>query len=270
MDLEAQMESKTFYSYSKLSSYDSCPLQYDLQYRRLVKLPKVFSFEVFKGLVFHKYAEVYAGDRRAALDIALTPSGDLFTPEFLNQTTTEQKQQAMEYTRLYDQLWETRLSGLASEHEIKLFEHEPYRNDSARTFAFTGYIDNLINADNSYTIIDYKTAKSANASRYKTQLILYAYFLSKSRNIPLSKIKAALFFPCAEDVSSFEERWKPISITEKAVEKELTWMHDVIEKIEKEPFCTDANLHFLCKWCSFAGDEQLCPTSVIAGLRKSS
>lgn len=260
---------KNFYSYSKLSCYSACPLQYDLQYRQKIQMPRTYSFETTKGNIFHRYAENYRGDRREALDIALKATDEGVTQEFLDKMTPEQMQMAIDYTKMFDQLWETKLRNIPTKHELKLTYDEPYDSPN-ELFGFTGYIDNLLDhGGGSYTILDYKTAKSANPSLYKKQIILYAYFLSKIMNVPVTSIQGALFFPCAQDVDSFEQRWKPISITQKSVDKEVEWMYDTIKKIEVDPPNIDPALHFLCRWCSFAGDEKYCVTSVIAGLKKS-
>lgn len=261
---------KNFYSYSKISCYDGCPLQYSLTYRQQIKLPRVYAFEAVKGNIFHRYAEVYRGDRREALDIAMRATDEGVTQEFLDLMTKEQKQLAAEYTRQYDELWKSKLSNISAEHEVKLFyEEEPYQHDTTRTFAFTGYIDNLLNENGKYTIVDYKTAKKVNPSLYKKQIQLYAYFLSKLRGIPLKDICGAIFFPCAEDATELKDRWKSVEVTEASVAKTVEWMHEIIKEIETEPFNTDAKLQFLCRWCSYAGLEEHCVTSVIAGLRKS-
>lgn len=265
---------KNFYSYSKISCFENCPLQYDLLYRRQIKLPRSYSFDTMKGNIFHRYAEVYKGDRRAALDVVFTPRDEGgITKEFLDRMTTEEKQRAIDYTKMYDPLYDLFLAKKYEiTHEVKLFGDEIYLHKEG-AFAFTGYIDVLIKDGDTYTILDFKTAKSANPSLYKSQILIYAHFLSCLHNIPLSAIQGAIYFPCVEDLT-FEERWKPVKITEKAVLENLEKFHTTIEAIEAEVPNKDPNLQFLCKWCNFAAekdekDEPYCVTSVIAGLRKT-
>jgi hypothetical protein len=254
-----------FYSYSKVNCFKNCPLQYNLQYIQKIKLPRVYSYDTAKGLIFHSYAEHYNGDRRQALEKAFAPD-DQMPQEYIDRLTQKEKQTISEKCYLYEDLWENSFKGCKVRHEMKLFVEEKY--------AFTGYMDALLeipdeeNGESDFVIVDFKTAKTANASTYAPQLRTYAHFLSKQEKIPLKRIKAAVFFPFAEG-ESYVDRWKNVDITQKNVDNTITEFEDVIKLIEADASNKEANLGFLCRWCSFAGDPKYCETSVIAGVKKN-
>jgi len=250
-----------FYSYSKISCYNTCPLQYNLQYVQKVKLPRVYSYAVMKGNVFHRYAEVFRGNRREAMELAFTAHEDV-SQEYIDRLTKEEKQFIVSKLPLYDQLWETKFKDNDVKHEYKLFVSKKY--------AFTGYIDTLVKSGDLCTILDFKTAKAANTSIYADQIRTYAHFLSLQEGVPISKMDGAVFFPFAEDVKNptHETLWKPIKITEENVEKTMKKFDETIAKIESGDISKEANINFLCQWCSYAGTEH-CPVSIVAGLKKA-
>lgn len=249
---------KNYYSYSKISCYNTCPLQYYLQYVQKVKLPKIYSYDVMKGQIFHYYAEIYKGDRREALADAFTAHEDV-SQEFIDKLTKDEKQLITDKCRLYDELWKNKFKNENVQHEFKLQIDEKY--------VFTGYIDVLLaHSDGTYTILDFKTAKTINASLYADQIRTYAYFLNKQKGIPINKIKGAVFFPFAS--TSFPgENWQDVTVTEANVKKTITKFEETIEKIETGEINKEPVLNFLCQWCSFKGRTEYCPISVIAGLK---
>lgn len=244
------------YSYSKLGAYQSCPLSYDLQYVRGIKIPKEYSYDIAKGIIFHKYAEVYRGDADKALAEAF--SQPELKPEHILRITPEQRlsiQNAFNsYNRFYDFTLKTKEQYI--EREFNITDTTPAGKP------FTGFLDLLIREPGNYWVIDYKTSKSADTSLYSNQLYTYIHFISKKYNIGVKDIKAAIFFPFVDG-----EQLKPVRVAPKKVEEQITKLDNYITEIESPQRLVDAKLQWLCSYCSYQGIQELCPASVIAGAR---
>ena len=250
------------YSYSKISSYKRCSLLYDLSYVRKVRVPKEENYDTTKGKVFHKYAEVYRGDFRLALQQAFTPSPPDVTKEFLDSIEQEKKQEIVEACKTFNIFYDSFLKDKTIASELQL-----QYTDVENNLRITGYVDTLISlSDGSFIVLDYKTPKSINLSLYKDQIKLYIYLLHKTKDIPLSKFSGRLFFPFAT-VKSEDERFQSVSVTETKVLQTYKDFVASIKEIESPDRKVEPELGFMCKYCDYQGYNDLCPVSVIAGAR---
>lgn len=250
------------YSYSKVSKYNQCSLAYDLSYVKKVRVPREHSYDTIKGKIFHKYAEVYRGDFRQALELAFKPQGEDVPQSFLDTIEQEKKQEIAQACKNYNAFYESFLKDKKIHSEINVQWTDPVNN-----IRITGYVDTLIDMpDGTNIVLDFKTPKSANVQLYKEQIKLYIYLLHKSKGIPLSSFQGRLFFPFA-DVADENERFQSISVTEKKVETSYEEFVTSIKEMESPDRKVEANLAFMCKYCDFRGYSDLCPSSVAAGYK---
>ena len=265
----AETKRKT-HSYSALSTYESCTLKYDLSYMRGIWLPKIYSYELVKGLIFHGYAELYKSTKEFAnhrylIDYAFTHADDV-SPEWLGKLTLEERQTIINACKEFKEWWDKKFySSLYApdepvdeffkiHRETKLYGDEP--------FPFNGVLDLYYEDDKGLHIIDYKTPKNAKIDTYRSQLELYAYFLGKKEDKPVSSI--SVYFAFAKDVKN-GDRVYPVPLTRipKTVEKYSALVTEITGPNRK----AEATLNWLCDYCPYRGRQEYCPVSVIAGAK---
>lgn len=262
------------YSYSKVSTYSSCPLSYELTYLKHIKVPKRFSYDLAKGLVLHAYSEVYAGDSRYALEWAFKKASQEL-PE-ISSLSFDEHQAIINGCKTTHWLYETFFSPYLSsmKKEFKIFQTwdmlYPLETSTISSWApkvFSGVLDVFINLPESPIILDYKTPSSTDTSAYKSQLFVYAYFLSKMYQYPLDAFQIYVYFPFARKVATDEQRLKKIPSSKTIILKEIEHFVQTIEEIES---CKvfPPKLGWFCSYCAYAGYEQYCPLSVRMGAPK--
>jgi len=255
-----------YFSYSKVGTYQNCPLSYDLSYERKIKLPREFNYDVAKGNIFHTYAEVYNGDGRTSLARAFNEAPDL-TKEQKDKLTFEQKQTIINACKEFDIFYESFLKSKPQEFVKKEYNIKTTFDIQMFKYTFTGYVDLAILNPDEPIILDYKTPKSANTELYKKQIYIYIYFVSSILKIPVEKFKGYVFFPFATDVSG-EKRLKSIKVSEDKVKAAISELFTSISEINSTNRSKEARINFLCNYCSYCGIEEYCPLSVIAGAKK--
>jgi len=250
------------YSYSKIGTFESCPLAYDLQYVRKIKLLKDFDYDVIKGIIFHHYAEVYKGNSREAADKAFHEPEEV-KPEFLQMITPVQHKAIQEafasFNHFYDTFLKSRENFTMKEFRIS--------SKTPKGHTFTGFLDLVVLQPKEYWIIDYKTPKGSKASFYSGQLYTYIHYIMEKYKIPVEEVRAGVFFPFATDVKSDDDRFKEIKVTGKKIEEQITKLDDTIALLESPDRSKEANMQWLCNYCQYKGVQELCPLSVIAGAR---
>lgn len=126
--------------------------------------------------------------------------------------------------------------------------------------------------DGNYIIYDYKTPKSVDVSRYKDQLLLYAYTVACIKGVikPGSEdyekvaehFRVFVFFPLVTgNFETYEKCLKEVSFTAEDV---ADVMHDIVKTcdvIDGFDFSRPAEVlqlscpDFQCKWCTFCGSK---------------
>lgn len=149
--------------------------------------------------------------------------------------------------------------------------------------------------DGNFVIYDYKTPKSADVSRYKEQLVLYAYTMACVKGIitPGSEefekvadhFKLKVFFPLIDgDSEDFNDCLKDVKFTAEDVKNVVMDIKNACDEIDAFDFNKPAEvlqpskLIFQCRWCDFCGSKPQmdihsengnpfygCPISVFAG-----
>jgi RecB family exonuclease len=248
------------YSYSALSTYEQCPLKYDLSYIRKIRLPKVYSYDLVKGLLFHKYAELYKvgekfSDHRYLLTEIFSPSDEV-DASWLAKITHEEKQKIMTACKEFKEWWDSFIDS----EKPKVLSRE-YTLTGSTPFPFTGIIDLYYEKEDGLYIVDYKTSKNAEVKYYRNQLELYTHYLKE--NLKKEVKGVSVYFAFAEDVK--DSRLVPV----KKIKPEETALHysELIKEMTGPDRKKEANLNRLCDYCQYRGNTNYCPVSVIAGAK---
>jgi putative RecB family exonuclease len=171
------------YSHSRLSSFETCPLQYELRYIRKIRKDEE-GIEAFLGSRFHEAMEKLYGDlafRAWTLDELLELYEKNWAREFHDRIVIVRADRTAEdyrllgrtfiaaYYRRHQPFDQSRVLGLEQKIEIDL--------DGTGKYRLAGYIDRLARApDGAYEIHDYKTSSGLPAQEdldEDRQLALY-------------------------------------------------------------------------------------------------
>jgi len=263
-----QVASKKF-SYSRIGCFEECKQKYHLRYvKGIVVDPatQVLSDVTAKGLAFHEFAEHYETS---------------WDEERINKemrSYEEQYKEGAAYFPLDDKVrklidfYKVIVEPFTKTGKV---EKETWLNGIIKGEAFCGAIDLLItHGDGTYHIIDYKSAKTATASNYKGQLLLYAYMLAMEKEIPMEnidkKITLSVFFPfCKEE--TYKKCLKSIKYTSQDVLDNLEKITSSVDKINTKDWSTHNSLDVsptsTCSWCDYIGHPEYCPIMYKAGWR---
>lgn len=252
------------YSASRVGTFESCTLQYDLRYNRGYYAEDTQQNVLTrKGNAFHEFAELYRPEwDDAKVDEVRKELEARFTlPDEFSLVNP-----CARYIRWYNEVLKPEIDlGAQLKREIQ-FDFELDGN------SFTGKLDILllIPKDNIAWIIDHKTGKSTTTTYYKTQLLLYAWALHKQYNIPaeemLKRIRASIFFPFADpDETDVKKVFKGIRFTAKHLQEVRDHFKNLIKQIESdwEPV---ANINRMCDYCPFAGRAEYCALTAKSGV----
>lgn len=155
-----------------------------------------------------------------------------------------------------------------------LYSEKEYNENlfgETNTIAILDLMEDLGN--NNYIIYDYKTPKSIDISRYKAQLVLYAYVIARVKGIikdekdedyqkVVDHFKLKVFFPLADKINDdYKNLLKEINYTAKDVKETITFLKNTVKEIDNFDFSKSAevlqtsNPGINCKWCEFAGSS---------------
>ncbi len=254
---------KATYSSSRVGTFESCHLKYDLSYKRGYYAEETMQNVLTrKGNAFHEFAEHY---------------DPLWSPDYIDQRRldVEAKYKLPEefslvepikrFIKFYDEIMApVALAGGKVHKEIE-FKFDFDDNN------FTGRLDVLLEKpDGTLHIIDYKTGKSTNTSYYVDQMMLYTWALHRQYNIPaeelVKRVKVNVYFALADIEKDALKVFKEIKFTDSTLADARAHYKDLIATIEKNDWKPEANLNRMCEFCGFLGQPKYCPLSVSAGL----
>ena len=255
------------FSYSRIGCFKDCPRKYQLKYVTGINVDQetqTLSDVSAKGLAFHEFAEHY--DPKWTEEEILAqirhyeeeyPEGKAFYPleprvrKFIDMF----KEKALPFEKgIFRETW---LNGTIAGEE------------------FCGAIDLLIeHGDGKVDIIDYKSAKTAQASKYKGQLLLYAYLYAKMKDRPIDDIEnwltLTVFFPFNEE-ESYEKCFKKLRLKGADVMENVKEIEEKLLAIKARDWSNvdpmDVHLDSTCAWCEFLGHPEYCPITYKAGYR---
>lgn len=125
----------------------------------------------------------------------------------------------------------------------------------ARDVEMSGFVDRLVFHENGAMVIDYKTSrgknqKSISQAMTDPQLMTYAYFVSKTFDVPAERITTMLYY--------LENGKKvPATFSAAALEEHMQSVREQsLHILGMQPEETKANLSGYCRFCEYRG---ICP-----------
>jgi putative RecB family exonuclease len=230
-------------SYSALETYKTCPLKYKYQELDKIKVPK--SVEAFFGGAVHSALKFMF--ERGPLYPTLDQVIDFFRNLWDKEKPEEYYKEGiliLEKFYKHNQPWNFNVVDLESRFEVELGNH-----------VLAGIIDRIDKNNDSYEIIDYKTARKMpgqNIIDNNLQLSIYHLGLIKRwPQLDPSKIKLSLYFLKHGEKLTTSRNAEQLENTKKNILK-------IIAEIEKKNKNNDfpAIPSGLCDWCGY---RQMCP-----------
>jgi hypothetical protein len=255
---------QTKYSASRVGSFESCTLKYDLSYRRgYYAEESQQSVVTRKGNAFHAFTENY--DPKWTDEEAMKYRDELMIKWKLPEEYSLERPVARWLTFYKTFLAPLIEQGVKLNREIQFdFDLGPNR--------FTGKLDVLLEyPDGSFHIIDYKTGKSTNTSYYSDQMLLYTWAIHKQFGVPedelATRVKINIFFGFADpDQLDPMKIFKAIRFTKPLLDANKQHYTDLITKLESKDWVPEPTMSKMCEFCYFCGFKTLCPATARAGL----
>lgn len=273
-------------SISRAKTFRACPLLYDYTYvDKFVPVEQKPIYVTLKGLVLHetfeellKY-ENYEGEnpklpyRRAEEDLVKK-----ILEEKRSKNNVLEDEAKNFHLELGVKRWLDFKHNYLDKNGHIVYSEKEYKQllfGETETITILDLLEDC--GDGNYVIYDYKTPKSADLSRYKDQLVLYAYVMAIVKGLiqpdstEFEKVadhfKLYVFFPLiwddkkseADQATNYETCLKPLSFTAKDVETVITHLKETCDEIDAFDFTKPAEvlqpskLSFQCNWCAFCG-----------------
>jgi len=234
----------SYLSYSQLSTFTTCPLQY--KYRYIVKIPVPPSAALTFGDTIHRtvhaFYELVKNKERPTKDMLLRLLDDCWSSIGYGGKQYEEKMKAHGRELLegfFDKGYDPKIipSGL----------EEPFKIKITPTLTLGGKIDRMDTlADGSIEIIDYKTGQAPKSRDVTKDPQLTVYALSVSSvgmfHAPPKKVIVSFYF--------FEDQMKVSAVrTKDELEKAKTEIAEKANEIEHSDFAPTPGRH--CDFCEF-------------------
>lgn len=281
------------WSASRISTFRTCPLKYYYTYvKKWVSSIPADNTAANKGTAFHETVEHYhTGMSHDELHKIMEGK----VVEYNVDTTVYDEYAALERFYLF---WENYIAPREREGFIVKQEdwatnklpstrnpdalpnpdkdgEEPALLPGPLDEPFVGALDLFLEhpTTGEYIIFDYKSGKSPQATKYRSQLILYAYLIGLNKGYTYAqmaeKCKLMVFFPLAKDdkidkLISMEDKMfasvKQLRLTEKDIEDTVAEYKDTIgeihsmdwDNVEAEQLAVP---NYLCQWCDYKGSH---------------
>lgn len=270
-------------SISRLKNFKHCPLSYLYTYVEKFRPEEVQPIWVqTKGLVLHqtfeellKY-ENYTGD---APGMPYQKADTVKALEIFKHAMDENNfpiDKAIEFNlKLGLKRWLSFKHDYLDKRSLELghlFYAEKQYNEKlfgeTTTITILDLLEDCGNGD--YIIYDYKTPKSVDVTRYKEQLILYAYSIAVAKGIisagskdfetVAKHFKLFVFFPLVDlKTETYEKCLKQLEFTTEDLENVMEDVKNTCSIIDGYDFTRPAealqisNPNFQCKWCAYYG-----------------
>jgi hypothetical protein len=276
--------SKNF-SYSRVSTFNTCKLKYKFQYYQEIKAEGVDRKLADKGNAIHLAFEKYVkGD---TVEKIMQYVDENIAKYKLNKEDYNYQEAVERFIEFQQSFMEPKI-----ESGFKVYK-EMWARSTFCSQPFIGALDTVLISNEEIIIVDFKSAKSAKTDSYQTQLLIYAYLLGKDRNWSYeeitNKIKVYVFFPLADigkRASLLPVHDRMTSVLKQIVYNEIT-LQNTIQTLEKDIEKilaidwnsineNDAEMSYVCQFCDFRGaipDPKInfigCPLTYAAGIRQS-
>jgi len=245
------------YSHSRLSTFETCPLQYKIGYIDKIKREEE-GIEAFLGSRFHETMDKLYEDLKCkvyTLDEVLSYFEKLWDKEYTDNVIITRKDRTVEdyrnigrkciedYYKRYKPFNQGRVLGLEKQVFVDLKGDGNYK--------VQGYIDRITQADDdTYEIHDYKTSGYIPEQKYldgDRQLALYQIAIQNMWN-DVKKTKLVWHFVAFDKEMSSARSQEQLD----ALKKDVVGLIDRIENTKE--FLPQETA--LCKWCVY---PDLCP-----------
>jgi len=240
------------FSYSRLSTYRSCPQQYQWHYVQKIQVEKEDHIDTLRGLALHDYAEGYHID--PSLDTALDTFQDTknlrFSGDMKDILASGAERVAITH------------KGLINPAEADGYTYYP---ENEYVVDFYGHelitkLDVLLLKRGSAIIVDYKTSKSTQTSYYKEQMAFYRYAISTTYGIPPEAISTKIAFLLAPTGRQVDDFLKDVAHTAKSYDTYINNTLATLKEIETAPR-HNACLSFMCRYCEY---KKICDIAIIS------
>lgn len=257
------------YSFSKLSSFHTCNLQYHNNYISKENLQQTSNSFADYGTAAHEILEQYFNGSLATFELS-TKYEEAFEQirenggvsmlvsgknGFSNIDLTESYYESgLDYFENFDGFPELEPIGVEERFDL-LLEHK------GKKFILNGFIDLVAKKDGDLIIIDHKSKSKFKSikekNEYLRQLALYSLFASHKYKQPVKEVWFNQFR--IGTITKFD-------LTDSIIEEALDWAVDTIERIEEENwwlpntssefFCNNlCNFRFYCQYSKLYEQE---------------
>lgn len=257
-------EKSTKWSASRIGVYADCPLKYKYTYvDKWCPEPEPLNPYAGKGTCFHETVEQYEPgmDHQKLHDIL-----DKKIKEYEVNTKDFDEHKALDrFFIFWDHFIQPKLN-----QGYKL-QKEYWTSGNIKGETFCGALDLYIYNDSKLEIYDYKSGRSPSASKYKNQVMLYAYLEGTKRGWTLDEIvknvKVRLFFPLAETEAGMSEEdamlssVKELKFSKKDLQNSIeVYYSGNIDKIHETDWTkvgsSDAFVGYSCAFCPYCGSSR--------------
>lgn len=254
-------ETKVNWSASRISTYRSCPLKYYYTYVKKWVCSKPADTEAAdKGTCFHETVEhFHTGMAHDELYKILESKVE----EYKVDTTKYDEKAALERFFLF---W----NEFVAKKELTGYKvyQEGWAKGELGGEHFIGALDLKLDRGDKVKIYDYKSGKTPSASKYKDQLLLYAFLIGQEKGWDFKQIaeniELYLFFPLSEQTKPItpEDKMlasvKQIKFDEHALKTCIDNYLETIKEIQshnwdEEDLDSLGCPAFLCRWCEHNG-----------------
>ena len=220
------------YSPSKLKTFQSCPLQYKLQYVDKICIPQPITADTQFGSMIHKMAEIFDGTNK--IDLIKLVKNYQLNEEFRGAIVPT--------LRNFFLFWEK-----YNKYPFKTEKGYDLKTDDLWLY---GIVDRIITkANDELIVVDYKTAKNENRDGHLFQMRIYNLMLSRLFNKEPKEVKCIIYYPrihvenkylfTNKEINNFEQELKSLIQT---IESNMEWT---------------PRPGFHCKWCGYK--DKHCP-----------
>lgn len=224
------------FSTSKIKVFDQCKLQYKLKYVDKIKIEQPDTPDLVFGRMIHKVAEIY------------DPEKD--NKEEIVKIVKEFPELPKEYKALIPQTYKNLLHSFFDKYGKYPAKTETEYNFQDDEVWIYGIVDRLIEQEDAYIAVDYKTSKTRGLDRHIFQLKFYTVLLSKNHDISPDKIRLMIYYPRIDEYDRTQFSNSEISLFEKELRRKIRKIQD-----NKK---WNATQGFHCRWCPFFKTEY-CP-----------
>lgn len=276
-----------------MKTFKHCPLEYLYTYEeKFVPVEKQPIWVQSKGLVLHETFEaltLYENYPNPTLDeetglktygepVLAYRKADLTTVMNAFKTAMENNDFPIEKAEEYQlklglKRWLSFKHDYLDKRNHKLYAEKRYEEilfGETKTITILDLMEDC--GDGNYIIYDYKTPKSIDLSRYKDQLLLYAYTMacvkglieagSEDYETVVNHFKVFVFFPLVNlKTETYEKCLQELTFNAEDLEEVMKDVKKTCDIIDGFDFSKPAevlqvnNPNFQCKWCSFCGSK---------------